>query len=182
MRVVKALDAGPMLGVIRRPIDPDETSDEVERDLAQMGAALLVTTVDGLTKGVVSATPQDDSAATYAARLTKLDGVIDWAKSASEVHNLIRGLHPWPHAFTFADGRRLILLRSALPDPAGRSDTNQCAPGTIVAASGDDLRVACGDDPVRILQLQAEGSRPMTARDFLAGHRLAPGRRFTPAP
>jgi len=182
MRVVKALDAGPMLAVKRRPIAPDETSEEVEEDLARMGASLLVSTVDGVANGRVADTPQDDSEATYAARLTKLDGVIDWSKSASHIHNLIRGLHPWPHAFTFLDGERLILLRSALLDSTSRSAANAGVPGTIITADGDDLRVACGHGAIRILKLQAEGGRPMTVRDYLAGHHLEPGRRFTPAP
>jgi methionyl-tRNA formyltransferase len=182
MRVVKALDAGPMLAVMRRPIAADETSEEVEEDLARMGASLLVSTVDRVAKGRVVETPQDDSAATYAARLTKLDGVIDWSKSASHVHNLIRGLHPWPHAFTFVGGERLILLRSALLNSTSRPEVTHGVPGTIIAADGDDVRVACGDGAIRILKLQAEGGRPMSVRDYLAGHHLEPGRRFTPAP
>jgi methionyl-tRNA formyltransferase len=116
--------------------------------------------------------------------LTKLDGAIDWSQSANQVHNLIRGLHPWPHAFTFANGKRLILLRSAIPDSSSSSvaGAEHLIPGTIVAAAGDDLRVACRDRTLSILNVQAEGSRPMTVREFLAGHHLAPGGRFTSAP
>jgi methionyl-tRNA formyltransferase len=180
MRVVRALDAGPMLGTIRRAIARDETSEQVERDLARLGAALLVSTIDGMIAGTIEEMPQDDVAATYAARLTKADGLIDWSMSAERVHDLIRGLHPWPHAYTFLKGQRLILLTASVAGPiAAESSGQPFAPGTIVGAAGDDLRVACGDGVVRILTLQAEGTRPMAVREFLAGHRLAPGDRLT---
>ncbi len=174
MRVVKALDAGPMLARTVRPIGPDETSAEVEADLSRLGAALLVQTVDRLAAGPIEETPQDEAAATYAPRLTRVDGIVDWRLSAGAIHNLIRGLHPWPHAFSSLNGRRYILLRS---EPrAGDSGT---APGTIVAAAGDLLEVAAGSGTVRLLELQPEGKRPLTAREFLAGHRIPPGAAFS---
>src|SRR5205085_11711156 len=111
-RVVKALDAGPMLARVERPIGPDETSEDVERDLAARGAALLIETVDALANGAVAERAQDDSGATYAHRLTKDEGRVDWSQPAVRIHNLIRGLYPWPHAFTYHQGKRLILLRS----------------------------------------------------------------------
>src|SRR5262245_24791785 len=91
MRVVKALDAGAMLAFVHRSIDPDETSEDVERDLAERGADLLVSTLDRLATGPIEEIAQDDSRATYAPRLTKEDGVVDWSRSAVDVHNLIRG-------------------------------------------------------------------------------------------
>ncbi len=182
MRMVKALDAGPMLATVRRTIAPDDTSEDVERALATLGAALLVSTLDGLAAGTLPEMPQDDSAATYAARLTRADGMIDWTQRAADVHNHIRGLHPWPHAHAYVNGMRLILLRSALDDGSAGADRGDTAPGTIVDASGDDLRVACGQGVIRIVQLQTEGTRPMSARDFLAGHRLPAGERLTSAP
>lgn len=174
MRVVKALDAGPMLAALRRPIGRSETSLEVERDLAAIGAALLVATLDRIASGEAVETPQDEAAATYAHRLSKDDGLIDWRQPAERVHDRIRGLHPWPHAHSFLDGRRLILLRSATSDASAASP-----PGTILAAHGSDLRVAAGTGVVELLELQAEGKRPMNVRDFLAGHRLTAGDRFT---
>jgi len=174
MRVVKALDAGPMLATVRRPIGAAETSDDVERDLAQLGASLLASTVDALANGPVAETPQDDAASTYAPRLTKDEGAIDWSKSATQLHNLIRGLHPWPHAFTFLHDKRLIVRRSSLD--AGRVLSDP--PGTILEAHGDRLIVAAGDGPLRIVDIQAEGKRPMTVREFLAGHPIAPGDRL----
>jgi len=177
MRVVKALDAGPMLAAAHRPIGDNETSDTVEHDLARIGAPLLVETVDRLAAGVVVETPQDDSAATYAHRLTKEDSALDWNAPATHVHNLVRGLHPWPHASSFLNGRRLILLRSSPSDEAAGA-----APGTILEATAGDFVVAAGAGRVHLVEVQLEGKRPMTAREFLAGHRVSPGDRFTPAP
>jgi methionyl-tRNA formyltransferase len=161
---------------VRRAIGPDETSEEIEHDLARMGASLLARTIDALVDGSIVETPQDDSTATYARRLTKEDGIIDWTRRALEIHNLIRGLHPWPHAFTFHRGRRMILLRSTLvPGPAG-------LPGAVLQSAGDHLHIATGDGALAISELQVEGRRPMTPREFLAGHRLTPGDILTPKP
>jgi len=174
MRVVQALDAGPMLAFMKQPIGPDETSDEVERRLARLGADLLVSIVDRLTAGTVEEIAQDEAAATYAPRLTKSDGSIDWELSAQAIHDRIRGLHPWPHAFTFLSGHRYILLKS---QPAG-STAAPAPPGTLVEAGGSSLVVATGRGLLRVLQLQLEGKRPMTPRELLSGHRLRPGDAF----
>ena len=156
------------------PTKPAPTSSS---DLAQLGAGLLVGVVDALAGGGASEEPQDDADATYAPRLTKDDGLIDWARPARDLHNQVRGLHPWPHAETFLDGKRLIVRRSAVPgEPAGGPH------GTVVAARGDQLDVATGDGLLRIVELQAEGKKPMRARDFLAGHPVAIGSRLSAAP
>jgi methionyl-tRNA formyltransferase len=181
MRVVKALDAGPMLATVRIGIGPDETSADVERDLARHGATLLVNVVDDLADGGAPGTPQDESEATYAHRLTKDDGAIDWTWPAVHLHNLIRGLHPWPHAFSSLHGRRFILRRSAI-ETAGPAGVSPDLPGTILEADGDRLIIATGDGRLRVVEIQAEGKRPMGAREFLAGHRLTAGDRFTAAP
>ncbi|MQA29923.1 MAG: methionyl-tRNA formyltransferase [Luteitalea sp.] len=174
MRVVKALDAGPMLATARRAIGPDDTSEQVERGLALDGAGLLVGTLDALAEGGVTEMPQDDRLATYAHRLTKDEGLIDWSQPAIDIHNQVRGLYPWPHAFSFIDSRRLILLRTS-PEAGG---THPLA-GTVVAAHGDELRVAAGDGLVRVHQLQAEGKRPSSARAFLSTRTIRVGDRFT---
>ncbi len=202
MRVVQALDAGPMLDRVVRPIGPDETSDVVERDLAELGAQLLVQTIDAMREGRAHEAPQDDTQATYAARLTREDGRIDWAQPARAVHDRIRGLHPWPHAFTHLDGTRYILRRSRVADqPSGTgpalSEARQSqaessidfaqddpepvegSKGTIVDASHGRLAIVCGDGvALDVLELQPEGRRPMSAREFLAGRTLMPGQRF----
>ena len=176
MRIVKRLDAGPMLASVTRSIGREETSVDVERDLAHLGAALLVEIADGLAEGSVAETPQDEDAATYAPRVTKDDGAIDWSWPAARIHDLIRGLHPWPHAFSFLDGRRFILIASTADGLTASSD----APGTIVESEGDRLVVATGNGALRLLQIQPEGKRSMSVRDFLAGHRTARGARFSP--
>ena len=190
MRVVKALDAGPMLAKEHRAIGADETSEEVERDLARIGSRLLVAVVDQIARGHAREEAQDDTAATYAHRLTKDDGVIDWHWPALRVHNLIRGLHPWPHAFSVLHGKRVILRRSAVdtpgpPEPGLHTEAGRVPldlPGTILEADGDRLIVITGEGRLRIVEIQAEGKRPMSAREFLAGHRLTAGDRFTAAP
>ena len=180
MRVVKALDAGPMLSIVRRPIGPEETSDEVERGLSQLGAELLIASVDDLASGSSHETPQDEAASTYAPRLTKDDGGVDWSMPARLVHDLVRGLHPWPHAFTFLDTQRFILRRSIVMASAADGTSRDEQPGTIVEAAGDQLVVATGAGRLGLTELQAEGKRPMHVREFLAGHRLHVGDRFGP--
>jgi methionyl-tRNA formyltransferase len=174
MRMVRALDAGPMLTAAHRSIGQAETSDEVERDLARMGAALLISTLDGFVGGRTDGTAQNESVASYAPRLTKDDGRIDWAWPAARIHNLIRGLHPWPHAFTFLGPQRFILHRSH-----ALGDSVSAPPGTVLDAAGDALRIATGDGVIEVLEIQTEGRRPMPVREFLAGHPLAAGAHLT---
>ena len=174
MRVVKALDAGPMLSSVARAIGPEETSVDVELDLARLGAQALVNAVGTLSRGTATETLQDESAATYAPKLKKEDGIIRWSDSAQTIHDQIRGLHPWPHAYSELDGMRSLLLESRVdPRPSVRE------PGTIVEAAGDNLRVQTGNGVLRIVRLQLEGRRAVSAREFLAGHHLGPGARFT---
>src|SRR5262245_23289629 len=175
MRVVKELDAGGMFAKVTRPIGPDETSDVVETALADMGAELLVTVVDQLVSGTAREEPQDDTRATYAPRLTKEEGRIDWTQSASQIHNRVRGLYPWPHAYTSFKGTRLIVLRSAVAN-AGAS---AASPGTILSVTSEAIQVATGDGELAILDVQPAGRRAMRAHDFLLGHRLATGETFS---
>ena len=179
MRIVKALDAGPILAQAEVPIGPDETAVHVEREIADRGAGLLLETVDRLAAGPVTETAQDDSLATYAPKLTKADGVIDWSRNADRIHNQIRGLTPWPHAYTFLGATRFILHGSHV----GALPPETAAPGTIVAASAHEgLLVACGEGSVLdILSLQLEGKRVMSVREGLATPVLKTGARFTKA-
>jgi methionyl-tRNA formyltransferase len=175
MRMVAALDAGGMFAKVTRPIGPDDTSDVVERDLADLGAALLLDVIDGLVAGTAIEEPQDDRLSTYAAKITKDEGIIDWSLPAADIHNRIRGLYPWPHAYTYLDHERLILLRSHVGSP-GSSEL----PGTIVDMAGGLLHVAPGQSGQLIIdEVQPEGRRAMKTRDYLAGHPMQPGARFT---
>lgn len=175
MRVVEALDAGPMMAKLARVIDPDETSEDVERDLASRGAAALIEVVDALAEGRASAEAQRDEEATYAPKIERADGIVDWSRPALMIHNQIRGLHPWPHAFADLDGERVILHRSALE--AGEA-TSGVQPGSIIEAHGDRLIVQTGQGLLRIVTLQREGRRPVSAREFLSGRQVKPGALF----
>ncbi len=178
MRVVEALDAGGVFAEAHRPIGRDETSEDVERDLAERGARLILPVIDALAGGTAPETPQDESRVTYAPRLTRDDGAIDWTEPALTIHNQVRGLHPWPHAFTALHGARVIVLRtSTVTGPAAWSD--RASPGEVVAAGRDGLVVLAGDRmPLALVQLQAEGRRAVAAREFAAGARIGVGDRF----
>jgi methionyl-tRNA formyltransferase len=177
MRVVPALDAGPVYATVRRAIGPDETSVDVEADLARLGAALLLDVLDAVSAGTARAVPQDDTAATYAPRLDKHEGLIDWHAPASAIHNRVRGLQPWPLAWTYLGERRLIVLRTRIPANEARAPAGS-PPGTIIAVSSRALTVQTGAGALDMLMVQPEGRRPMAIRDFLAGHDVAPGTMF----
>ena len=175
MRVVRELDAGPMLAKVIRPIAADETSVDVERGLAGLGAGLLLEVIEQLAAGMAHEEPQDDSAATYAAKITREEGTVDWTLPAAALHNRVRGLQPWPLVSARLDGHRYLLHRTAC-----HPDSVAGAPGTIVEAAGDRLLVATAKGTLQILQLQPEGRRVLGSREFLAGYRIRPGMTFAP--
>lgn len=175
MRLVTELDAGPMLAMARVPIGPDERTPDVERALAQAGAELVVEVVDQLSQGTATEVPQDHAAASYANKIERHEGTIDWSLPAARIHDLVRGLQPWPLVSASLDGHRILLHRTAVTD-----ERSSAEPGTIVTAANGVLAVATADGRVlRILELQPEGKRVMSARDFLAGRRVEAGMRLT---
>ena len=175
MRVARELDAGPMFATATRAIGDDETSAEVEQALSRIGADLLLEVVERIAAGTAHEEPQDHAKATYAHKLTKSDGTIDWTLPAARIHNLVRGLQPWPLVSAHLGDRRYLLHRTR------RTGERANAPGgTIVQASGDVLAVATRDEVLRILELQPEGRRVMSAREFLAGRPLTVGAQFRP--
>ena len=174
MRVVKELDAGAMFAAESRPIGPDETSPQVESDLAVMGARLLVDVVDLIVSGRATETPQDETRVTLAPKIAKGEGAIDWNRPARALHNLIRGLQPWPLVSAHLEGER-ILLHASQPT----EEIVDRAPGVITRADGDTLAVAAGDrHTLRLLSIQREGRRAISTREFLAGRRIVPGMRL----
>lgn len=176
MRVVQALDAGDMLDVVRIPIGPDDTTGDVEAQLAVAGARLLVDVVDRMAAGPVTETPQDEREVTLAPLLQKTRGLIDWSQPARVVHNQVRGLQPWPGAWTYLDGHRLGVRRTSLRTDVLRTD----APGTVLLPPGEGLLVVCGDGAtVALLDVQPDGRRAMTAHEFLLGHPVGAGSRLT---
>ncbi len=178
MRVVLALDAGPMLAKRSVPIGPDDTSADLEVRLAALGADLLVETTDRLARGAVPEETQDERLVTYAARLERHERALDWQQPAAQIHNLIRGLQPWPLAAAMLQGKRMLLLRSSLAHDAARG----AVPGTIVGVEPDALVVAPGDDAIRLTVVQPEGRPAMTVRAFLNGRRIVAGDRLEPLP
>ena len=177
MRVVKELDAGAMFATVPRTIGPNETSVEVERDLAELGAGLLADTVEALADGRAVETPQPPEGVTYAAKLTKAESAVAWTEPAAQIHNLVRGLQSWPLVAARLADLRVLVHRTELTN----EKSSQPA-GTVLRAGGDDLEVVAGDGIViRILELQPEGRRVMRAREFLAGRRVPAGASIAPA-
>jgi methionyl-tRNA formyltransferase len=172
MRVVRELDAGPILATARQPIGPAETTGEVERALALSGARLLVDVINRLAEGPVPEEPQPPTGITYADRITKADAPIFWWRPAGELHDKVRALHPSPLASTTLDGRRLLI---AATEPAPDAAPAGTLPGTILEAHGDRLVVAAGHGTLRLLTVKPEGKRAMAVREFMAGHHVPPG-------
>ena len=133
-------------------------------------------TLDAIEAGTVIEEPQDPSRVTYAPKLTKSEGMVDWSWPAARIHNLIRGLWPWPHAFTFLGGARYILHRSR---PSAEA-SHGAAPGTILRASAiDGLHVACGEGTsLELVDIQVEGKRVTSAREAMSSKALTEGAQF----
>lgn len=167
------LDTGPMLLKKATPISPDEDIRSLHDRMSQLGAALLGETLDGLKDGRIAPEAQDDSQSCYAPLLKKEDGLIDWQKPATTIHNQIRGLSIWPGAVTSLEGVPLKLYRGSVGQGTG-------SPGTIIAAGKNGIEVACGQGSLVIHELQAAGSKKMDAASFLAGHPLALGTLLMP--
>jgi methionyl-tRNA formyltransferase len=171
MRVVSELDAGPVFTVERIAIGPDQTTPEIERALADIGARLVVDVVGKLADGTAIEVPQNHAEATYAPKLERHEGQVDWTLPAARIHNLVRGLQPWPLVSVALDGLRCTIHRTSL---TGARVSDQ--PGRVIPAAAGTLAVAAGDGRVlHILEIQPEGRRVMTAREFLAGRRIQPG-------
>ncbi len=169
MRVLLALDAGAMLARAEVPIAADDTTGTLEARLAVVGASLLRDVVDRLGRGeTVDEVPQDDSLATLAPKIEKQEGLIDWSRTAPALDCHVRGMQPWPGAFTFVDGQRLVVREARVDDrPAG--DT---PPGGLVALDDDAIVLACGEGTtLRVVRVQPEGKRVMTAREWRLGRR-----------
>lgn len=182
MRIETELDAGATFAMKTVPIPPDATSGDMDATLATVGAQILIPVVDAMESGTAVETPQDHSKATFAPKITKEEGPIDWNRRADAIHNRVRGLQPWPLASTTLSGRRVVVRRTRVRSPSGPGDLTPAAerrPGTVILARGDELVVACGaGTPLQILEIQPEGKRTMTAREFLAGRAVAAGDRF----
>jgi methionyl-tRNA formyltransferase len=174
MQIDAGMDTGPILLQQKIPIGADETAPELARRMSEEGAPLVVETLRKLEIGEIAPRAQDHSQASLAPRMKKEDGLIDWSRSAREIYNGIRGLAPWPGAYTrFRDKLCHVWGR---PDEA-RADSNS-GPGTIVLVS-DKVFVACGNSTrLHLEEVQVEGRKRVTAREFVNGAHLADGERF----
>ena len=165
MKIDAGLDTGDMLLKAETEIGPDENSVELGKRLAVMGAALLVRTLEDLDRGAIQPQKQDQAAATYAPILKKEDGLIDWSQAAQAIHNRVRGLEPWPGAYTRFRGQTLHIWRSQ-PHQGG-----QGLPGRFAGLK--PLRVWCGAGSLALVEVQLEGRKRMAAADFANGQRLS---------
>lgn len=169
LEVIPRMDAGPILLQERHPIHPDDTTLTLEPRLAAAGAALMLEAIRRIEEGSITRVEQDESAVTWARKLEKADGRLDWAQPARTLHNRVRGFQPWPGTYCIASERRLAIMLTRVD--AGRD----APPGTILEVDSEGLLVACGDSALRLLIVQPEGKRPMPAADYACGARLSRG-------
>lgn len=180
IQIEPKMDAGPMLGVVRTAIRPDETTGQLEDRLAELAIPLLYRVIDEIESGAVIAVQQDPTQVTRVRKLSKADGRIDWSKSAEAVERHVRGMQPWPGPFCELHqpdkpALRLLILSakvaSSEPSPSGQ-------PGDVLTPNSHDLVIRCGSGTVQIVTLQPDGKRPMPVADFLRGRKLSTGDRF----
>lgn len=176
MKMDAGLDTGAILAQRAVPIHPEDNAATLHDRLAQLGAELLVETLPAYVAGRIQPRPQPAEGVSHAPKLRKQDGRIDWRLPARAIWCRIRAFTPWPGAFAFLDapaGPQRIQIWEAIVT-SGRG-----APGEILAADRAGIVVACGEDALCATILQREGGRRMTAQEFLAGHRVRPGDRFS---
>ena len=165
MYLCREMDAGDVINVAKTPIDPNETAGMLLDRLAVLGAELLSSTLSKVEKGEAKGIPQDESQVCYAPMLDKSMCPIDFTKTAQQVHNQVRGLHPWPVATTCIGGKNMKIHETVLAEGKGE-------PGQILGLTKTGLVIACGEGAVEIRSLQAEGGKRMGAVDYFRGHPL----------
>lgn len=158
----EGIDTGDILAKAETEIGADETSGELFDRLMVIGAELLIKTIDKLDSIVPE--PQDEALATHAAMLSKEMGVVDWMKTAQEVHNLVRGLNPWPVAVCTVEGKRMKIFRTQIIEARGK-------PGVLTNLNGE-MTVFCGENAVQLAEIQPENGKRMRGSDYLRGHPL----------
>ncbi|MBO4289042.1 MAG: methionyl-tRNA formyltransferase [Lachnospiraceae bacterium] len=167
------MDTGDILLQWKVPIEPKETAGSLFEKLAAAGADLIVETLRGMEAGTIEPKKQEGEPS-YVHMMTKNDGLVDWTKSAAKIERLIRGLDPWPGAFSFLEGKRVKLLAADVLEEAADAD-----PGTVDGSSKKELVVNTGCGKLRITRLQQEGKKAMDAPDYLRGVHLSDNSRFT---
>ena len=167
MYLCRQMDAGDIIDASKTPIEPNETAGELLDRLAVLGADLLSKTLTNIQNGTTTRRKQDESLVSYAPMLDKSMCPIDWNKNATQVHNHVRGLHPWPVATAVIGGTFFKIHSTVVVD----TDT-KAEPGKVLELTKTGLRVACGEGIVEIRSLQAEGGKRMAAPDYFRGHPL----------
>lgn len=174
MRIDEGLDTGDMLLQRELPIAPDQTADDIFPLLAEMGAPLMVETLEGLKVGIITPRKQNDALATLAPILKREDGQVDFTRLAMETYNRWRGFQPWPGAYTYFRGKKLALHHMIPMEPCGESTS----PGEV-RIERDRVFIDCGmNTHLQILEMQLEGKKRMSAADFLHGYQLKTGDRL----
>ena len=173
MLMDEGMDTGPILLKKEVKIGKEERAGELSERLARIGAELLVETIGLYVAGGLEPVPQDDRLATYAPLLKKEEGRIDWQRPATELANLVRGLHPWPSAYTYLAGRLIKIHRVRATDEEGG-----LPPGRVVKSTEDGIYVSTGDGILVVKELQPEGKTPMGAGQFARGYRVDEGTAF----
>ena len=172
MQMDAGLDTGPVLSVRRTPILPTDDSPILHDRLAQLGAELLVETIPAYVAGTIRVQPQPAEGSTYAAKIKKEDGKIDWSQPAEKIWNRLRAFSPWPGGFTFLQAEpKPQLLKIWKAEPVEKSG----GAGEVLSADKTGIIVGCGQNALRILELQREGGKRLTAEQFLAGVPVKPG-------
>ncbi|MFZ5876375.1 MAG: methionyl-tRNA formyltransferase [Nitrospirota bacterium] len=171
MQMDPGMDTGPMLLQRSMTIESDDTAGTLGARLAELGARTLNETLDLLVAGRLSPTVQDSSQATLAPMLKKDDGRIDWRQPATAIHALVRGLNPWPGAWTHHAGESWRIWNAVVESGAG-------APGVVLRADATGIAVGTGNGHLVITELQTPGKRRLVVRDYLAGHAITPGARL----
>ncbi|VAW36823.1 Methionyl-tRNA formyltransferase [hydrothermal vent metagenome] len=170
MQVDEGMDTGDILLQVSRPIKDDDTAGSLFAALAELGGETLVSAVSQLKKGQLQAVRQDDRLATGAPMLTKEQGHLDWRRAARDLHCLIRGLDPWPSAYSFLAGKRFRFFKPLVVDgPVAEP------PGTICRADKNGLLIATGHDYLLVREIQPEGKKRMSVQACLCGLSLPTG-------
>ncbi|HOW43006.1 MAG TPA: methionyl-tRNA formyltransferase [Candidatus Omnitrophota bacterium] len=177
IKVILEMDAGPVLLQKPRAIQGTDTFLDLEKQLSLDAACLLLEGLALIQKNQYHLTEQDGRKVSYAPRLTKKHGLIDWAQPAQHIVNLVRGAQPWPGAFTHFRGK-LIKVHQAVLAAAPADAGTDCAPGQVLRVSKEGIEVAAGQGVVKLLELQAEAGRRMSVSEFIAGHKVCAGERF----
>lgn len=173
MQMDAGMDSGPMLVKRATEIGVDETAPELAERLAQLGAELLSETLPRIERGEIEPIPQDHSEASYAPMLKREDGLIDWRMTAREIANRVRAFQPWPGSYTEFRKKRLTIWRAR---EENTTSTESAEPGTVLAIDETGIVIACeGSTALRIEEVQIEGKRRVTGREFANGARLSPG-------